>query len=70
LAILCFQKEDANYVLIEGLLLIVRDMLLVLPDNMVHQVVSHVTKFDILLAMANHQNHLVRAAVVQVDLHI
>lgn len=51
----------------EGLLLLLRDVLLVLPDNMAHQVLSYVTKFEILLVMANHENHSVRSAVVQVS---
>lgn len=60
------QKENWDYVITEGFLLLLRDVLLVLPDNMAHQVLSYVTKFEILLVMANHQNHAVRAAVVQV----
>ncbi|XP_071440474.1 lysosomal-trafficking regulator isoform X2 [Hetaerina americana] len=51
---------------IEGLLLLLRDTLLVLPDSMSHQVLNHVVRAEALLVMANHSDARVRTAVVKV----
>ncbi|XP_054259566.1 lysosomal-trafficking regulator isoform X2 [Macrosteles quadrilineatus] len=50
----------------EGLLLLLRDITLVLPDSMVQQVLSHVIKMEALLVMSNHHSAVVRTAVVKV----
>lgn len=57
---------DCVTVVTEGLLLLLRDVMLVLPDSMVHQVLSHVIKVQALLVMANHHSPEVRSAVVKV----
>ncbi|KAG8260670.1 hypothetical protein J6590_091786 [Homalodisca vitripennis] len=59
-------KESPASALMEGLLLLLRDIMLVLPDSMVHQVLSHVIRVEALLVMANHQSASVRMAVVKV----
>lgn len=60
---------DANNSLclvVEGLLLLLRDTLLVLPDNMASQVLNHVVQVETLLVMTNNCDARVRSAVVKV----
>lgn len=52
--------------IVEGLLFLLRDVMLVLPDNMAHQVLNHVVRADALLIMANHPDARVRTAVIRV----
>ena len=54
----------------EGLLLLLRNAVSVLPDNMAHQVLNHVVRLEALLVMANHKDHRVRSAVVKVTIFI
>ncbi|XP_069691772.1 lysosomal-trafficking regulator isoform X2 [Periplaneta americana] len=58
--------EGEKGLVVEGLLLLLRDTLLILPDNMAHQVLNHVVKAEFLLVMANHSDSRVRMAVVKV----
>lgn len=51
---------------VEGLLLLLRDTLLVLPDNMASQVLNHVVQAETLLVMTNNSDARVRSAVVKV----
>ncbi|XP_046387473.1 lysosomal-trafficking regulator isoform X2 [Ischnura elegans] len=53
-------------IIIEGLLLLLRDTVLVLPDSMSHQVLNYVVQAESLLVMANHADSRVRTAVVKV----
>lgn len=59
--------EGEKGLVVEGLLLLLRDTLLILPDNMAHQVLNHVVKAEFLLVMANHSDSRVRMAVVKVS---
>jgi hypothetical protein len=59
--------EGEKGLVVEGLLLLLRDTLLILPDNMAHQVLNHVVKAEFLLVMANHSDSRVRLAVVKVS---
>ncbi|GLH06434.1 Neurobeachin [Gryllus bimaculatus] len=59
-------RGSSQSLVVEGLLLLLRDTLLVLPDNMAHQVLNHVVKAEALLVMANHADPRVRTAVVKV----
>jgi hypothetical protein len=59
--------EGEKGLVVEGLLLLLRDTLLVLPDNMAHQVLNHVVRAEFLLVMANHSDSRVRLAVVKVS---
>ena len=52
---------------VEGLLLLLRDTLLVLPDNMSSQVLNHVVQAETLLVMSNNSDARVRSAVVKVS---
>ena len=58
--------EGEKGLVVEGLLLLLRDTLLILPDNMAHQVLNHVVKAEFLLVMANHSDSRVRMAIVKV----
>nr|CAD7196152.1 unnamed protein product [Timema douglasi] len=58
--------NSSQCLVVEGLLLLLRDTLLVLPDNMAHQVLNHVVRAEALLVMANHADNRVRTAVVKV----
>lgn len=64
------QISDSNFksqwLVTEGLLILLRDTLLVLPDTMSSQVLCHVVKPELLLVMANHPATPVRTAVVKV----
>lgn len=53
---------------VEGLLLLLRDTLLVLPDNMASQVLNHVVQAETLLVMTNNSDARVRSAVVKVSI--
>ncbi|XP_063221149.1 lysosomal-trafficking regulator isoform X2 [Bacillus rossius redtenbacheri] len=57
---------SSQCLVVEGLLMLLRDTLLVLPDNMAHQVLNHVVRAESLLVMANHADPRVRTAVVKV----
>jgi hypothetical protein len=59
--------EGEKGLVVEGLLLLLRDTLFILPDNMAHQVLNHVVKAEFLLVMANHSDSRVRLAVVKVN---
>jgi hypothetical protein len=59
--------EGEKGLVVEGLLLLLRDTLLILPDNMAHQVLNHVVKAEFLLVMANHSDSRVRLAIVKVS---
>ena len=59
--------EGEKGLVVEGLLLLLRDTLLILPDNMAPQVLNHVVKVEFLLVMANHSDARVRMAVVKVS---
>ncbi|KAL0267522.1 UNVERIFIED_CONTAM: hypothetical protein PYX00_009770 [Menopon gallinae] len=61
-------SEDygAQCIVTEGLLLLLRDTILVLPDNMAYQILNHVVKLEVLLVFANHRDHRVRSAVIKV----
>ena len=58
--------EGEKGLVLEGLLLLLRDTLLILPDNMAPQVLNHVVKVEFLLVMANHSDARVRMAIVKV----
>ncbi|GFG30500.1 hypothetical protein Cfor_08123, partial [Coptotermes formosanus] len=58
--------EGEKGLVVEGLLLLLRDTLLILPDNMAPQVLNHVVKVEFLLVMANHSDARVRMAIVKV----
>ncbi|KAF4522717.1 hypothetical protein B566_EDAN012734, partial [Ephemera danica] len=60
------EKANAQSLVVEGLLLLLRDTILVLPDSMSHQVLTHVVRAEVLLTMANHPDSRVRTAVVKV----
>ncbi|XP_059485723.1 lysosomal-trafficking regulator isoform X2 [Neocloeon triangulifer] len=60
------EKANCQFIVVEGLLLLLRDTILVLPDSMSQQVLNHVVRPDMLLAMANHADSRVRTAVVRV----
>lgn len=59
--------EGEKGLVLEGLLLLLRDTLLILPDNMAPQVLNHVVKVEFLLVMANHSDARVRMAIVKVS---
>ncbi|XP_047002591.1 lysosomal-trafficking regulator [Schistocerca americana] len=59
-------SSDSHNLVMEGLLLLLKDVLLVLPDNMAPQVLNHVVRADTLLVIANHPDVRVRTAVVKV----
>jgi hypothetical protein len=59
--------EGEKGLVVEGLLLLLRDTLLILPDNMAPQVLNHVVKVEFLLVMANHSDARVRMAIVKVS---
>jgi hypothetical protein len=59
--------EGEKGVVVEGLLLLLRDTLLILPDNMADQVLNLVVRAEYLLVMANHSDSRVRLAVVKVS---
>jgi hypothetical protein len=59
--------EGEKGLVVEGLLLLLRDTLLILPDNMAPQVLNHVVRAEFLLVMANHSDSRVRLAVVKVS---
>ena len=60
--------EGEKGLVVEGLLLLLRDTLLILPDNMAHQVLNHVVKAEFILVMANHSDSRVRMAIVKVSI--
>ncbi|CAB3359283.1 Hypothetical predicted protein [Cloeon dipterum] len=60
------EKAKCQVMVVEGLLLLLRDTLMVLPDVMSQQVLNHVIRPDMLLTMANHVDDKVRSAVVRV----
>nr|CAD7400993.1 unnamed protein product [Timema cristinae] len=62
--------NSSQCLVVEGLLLLLRDTLLVLPDNMAHQVLNHVVRAEALLVMANHADNRVRTAVVKTSLEL
>uniref|UniRef100_A0A1B6DVR8 Lysosomal-trafficking regulator n=1 Tax=Clastoptera arizonana TaxID=38151 RepID=A0A1B6DVR8_9HEMI len=57
--------EDSQALIVEGLLFLLRDVVLVLPDAMAHEVLSSIIKAEVLLVMANHKNANVRSAVIK-----
>ncbi|KAG8236418.1 hypothetical protein J437_LFUL012839, partial [Ladona fulva] len=63
-----WSKEEGpcKPLVVEGLLLLLRDTLLVLPDSMSHQVLNYIVRAEALLVMANHYDVRVRTAVVKV----
>ncbi|XP_068085277.1 lysosomal-trafficking regulator [Anabrus simplex] len=61
-----WNSNSSQCLVVEGLLLLLRDTLLVLPDNMAHQVLNHVVRAESLLVMSNHADPRVRTAVVKV----
>ncbi|KAK3927653.1 Lysosomal-trafficking regulator [Frankliniella fusca] len=60
------RSNNALWLVVEGLLLLLRDTLLVLPDNMASQVLNHVVQAETLLVMTNNSDSRVRSAVVKV----
>lgn len=60
------EDYGAQCIVTEGLLLLLRDTILVLPDNMAYQILNHVVKLEVLLVFANHRDHRVRSAVIKV----
>lgn len=59
-------SNNSLCLVVEGLLLLLRDTLLVLPDNMASQVLNHVVQAETLLVMTNNSDSRVRSAVVKV----
>lgn len=59
-------NSNSLCLVVEGLLLLLRDTLLVLPDNMASQVLNHVVQAETLLVMTNNSDSRVRSAVVKV----
>ncbi|XP_034250095.1 lysosomal-trafficking regulator isoform X2 [Thrips palmi] len=59
-------SNNSLCLVVEGLLLLLRDTLLVLPDNMASQVLNHVVQAETLLVMTNNSDARVRSAVVKV----
>lgn len=59
------KREDTHPLVTGGLLLLLRDIILVLPDNMAHQVLSHIIKIEGILVMVNHRSSDVRITVVK-----
>lgn len=58
--------SDNNIAIVaEGLLLLLRDFILVLPDSKAEQVLNSIMKIEVLIVMANHPSPRVRVAVIK-----
>lgn len=61
------ERRACQGLVCEGLLLLLRDALRVLPDNQVCSVLKHVLRAEVLLVLANDPDARVRTAIVKVS---
>lgn len=58
-------EQKPQYVLNDGLIILLRDIILVLPDSMITAVFNKIITLDILLILANHQDVRIRISLMK-----
>ncbi|XP_075225539.1 lysosomal-trafficking regulator mauve isoform X2 [Lycorma delicatula] len=61
----CYTNDNVDIV-IERLLLLLRDFILVLPDSKAEYVLTNILKVEVLIVLVNHPSSCVRVAVIKV----